>query len=139
MMMGLTFLVVKRRGNMRSIHTFGELTIQSMDNDQLLRCFSISLAPHAPPAPPYFTAHQLLCQEERAETKSDKRVPPTTIPYKSTLASLLYVTARLWGPACPRAGSIGLKSEKQSIKCGGHILTALGKKLRRLLLLSHGA
>lgn len=122
---------------MRSIHTFGELTIQSMDNDQLLRCFSISLALR-PPHPPYFTAHQLLCQE-RAETKSDKHVPPTTIPHKSTLASLLYVTARLWGPACPRAGSIGLKSEKQSIKCGGHILTALGKKSRRLSLHSHGA
>lgn len=33
---------------MRSIHTFGELTIQSMDNEQLLRCFSISLAPSLP-------------------------------------------------------------------------------------------
>lgn len=50
MVMGLTFLVVKRRGNRRSIHTFGELTIQSMDNDQLLRCFSTSLALH-PPSP----------------------------------------------------------------------------------------
>lgn len=46
--MGLTCLVVKRRGDVRPVRTFGGLTIQSTDNEQLLRCFSVSLAPSLP-------------------------------------------------------------------------------------------